>query len=306
MGRKGTKYKEGQIINGFKIISVLGTDGSGSTVVMAECHFCGNSFQNRASRLLVNKSCGCQFKGRKKHFNSVDGNLSPTYFSWLSMKSRCRGYTPKQVKQYVSKGIVICERWMDFSNFLEDMGERPSKIHSLDRYPNKRGNYEPGNCRWATPTQQQNNTQSNVLLTFKGETKTIAEWASAMGFARNTLYGRYRRGWSVEDILTVPFRDKERMLLKFTKEALAKKKPKIGKLTVVFNGETQPLNLLCKKMGKSWKRMWYRIFKMGLSPEAAFSIEGKLPIFNRALTTEQYPINKTNSFISYSFGHINA
>jgi hypothetical protein len=78
---------------------------------------------------------------------------SPTYRSWVSMRSRC--YNPKDSKYvvYGGSGITVCERWHSFENFLEDMGPRP-KGTTIDRYPNRAGNYELGNCRWATYSEQ--------------------------------------------------------------------------------------------------------------------------------------------------------
>jgi hypothetical protein len=77
--------------------------------------------------------------------------VTPTYKSWQAMKYRCR-----MRPGYVDRGVTVCERWLTFENFLADMGERPSRDHSLDRIDND-GNYEPGNCRWATRSEQQKN-----------------------------------------------------------------------------------------------------------------------------------------------------
>lgn len=97
----------------------------------------------------------------------------------------------------------MCERWKRFENFFADMGERPSKKYSLDRIDNN-GNYEPDNCRWATPRQQQTNKRNNVRVTFKGETMTVVEWSERYHFAGDTLNYRLKHGWSVEDALTRP------------------------------------------------------------------------------------------------------
>jgi hypothetical protein len=78
---------------------------------------------------------------------------TPTYRSWVHMRERC--LNPKHVHYdlYGGRGITICERWSDFANFLADMNERPVG-KTLDRYPDPNGNYEPSNCRWATPKEQ--------------------------------------------------------------------------------------------------------------------------------------------------------
>lgn len=120
------------------------------------------------------------------------------------MVKRCTNPKQQSYRYYGGKGVTVCDRWLaGFENFLADMGERPDGM-TLDRYPNASGNYEPGNCRWATPRMQQSNTSANVLLEFNGETKHISEWARSLGTHRETLVGRLRRGWSVERALTTP------------------------------------------------------------------------------------------------------
>lgn len=100
----------------------------------------------------------------------------------------------------------MCDRWREsFDSFFEDLGPRPSLEHSLDRYPDGKGNYEPANVRWATKREQSRNLSSNVNLTFKGETKCIAEWAEVTGISAAAIYQRIRAGnWSVEETLTTP------------------------------------------------------------------------------------------------------
>jgi hypothetical protein len=129
---------------------------------------------------------------------------SPTHNSWRSMMGRC--YTPSDTsyRHYGAIGIRVCERWWSFINFKSDMGLRPAGM-SLDRWPNKNGNYEPGNCRWATRIQQGNNTRDNIVLTARGKTQTICEWARQQSVPRGRIYNRiFRYRWSVEDAIFNP------------------------------------------------------------------------------------------------------
>lgn len=89
-------------------------------------------------------------------------HYNPTYSGWKNARNRCYTKTHKSYPNYGGRGITMCERWATFKNFLEDMGECPPGM-SLDRYPDVNGNYEPGNCRWATAKQQANNRRPRKL-----------------------------------------------------------------------------------------------------------------------------------------------
>ena len=101
-------------------------------------------------------SCGCHRRALTKNINTKHGlHRQPTYNSWQSMRSRCQNPADPAWERYGGRGISVCERWNDFSAFLEDLGVRPTGT-SIDRINND-GNYEPGNCKWSTPTEQNNN-----------------------------------------------------------------------------------------------------------------------------------------------------
>lgn len=140
-----------------------------------------------------------------KHGCSRRGRQTKAWFAWRSMRTRCRDPKCKAYHLYGGRGITVCDRWVGesgFANFLTDMGEPPSKLHSIDRFPDKNGNYEPGNCRWATRTEQGNNTRRNIMMTFQGRTQTMTQWANEIGVKPNTLLKRLRSGWSHEKALS--------------------------------------------------------------------------------------------------------
>lgn len=155
------------------------------------------------------RSCGCLQAERTstanlKHGHSMGtGKNSPTYRSWFAMKSRCTNPNNIGYEDYGGRGITVCDRWLEFVNFLEDMGEKP-KGKSLDRIDND-GNYEPGNCRWADNITQANNTRKNRYLTHNGRTQSLSEWARELGFHRETLRKRLAQ-MSVRESLTKPKR----------------------------------------------------------------------------------------------------
>jgi hypothetical protein len=128
--------------------------------------------------------------------------MAPEYRIWIGMKSRTLNPKSEAYKHYGAKGVTVHPRWLNsFANFLADVGPRPSPIHSIDRYPNRNGNYEPGNVRWATPKEQMRNTDKTCFLTIYGITKSLSEWAEIHGLTRATLYERVKRGIEPEDAI---------------------------------------------------------------------------------------------------------
>lgn len=129
-----------------------------------------------------------------------------TYSIWKAMNKRCR----KQA-DYVAKGVQVCQEWQAtcrdgkaFQAFVSHVGMCPSPDHSIDRYPNREGNYEPGNVRWATREQQNNNKSDNRYITYEGQTKTMSEWAVSLGLSYYVIRARLRLGWEIPAALTTP------------------------------------------------------------------------------------------------------
>lgn len=162
---------------------------------------CGGKKTTRPSsfKSAKNMSCGC--------LNMASGLvMSPTYHTWAGMKARCSNSNHRGYKDYGGRGISVCERWQTFSNFYEDMGEKPDGME-IDRKDNDK-DYEPFNCRWVSRYDNIRNRSVTRWLTYKGETLTLSEWARKVGLKRKTLDRRLERGWSLEDALTQPLEKK--------------------------------------------------------------------------------------------------
>jgi hypothetical protein len=124
---------------------------------------------------------------------------SPEWRAWKAMRQRCAPGS-KDYQRYGARGISVCPRWENFEHFLTDMGRRPTASHSIDRIDND-GNYEPGNCRWATKRDQAQNRRSSIPVTIRGVTKPLSGWAHENGLAPGEVWRRMSRGWSPERAL---------------------------------------------------------------------------------------------------------
>lgn len=160
---------------------------------------CGTEkiIQSQTIKRGSSKSCGCKGKDWCRR-HGMEGTL--TYNTWSAVKQRCHNPESNLYKNYGGRGIKMFQEWYnDFSTFYKDMGEKPIGF-SLDRIdPN--GNYEPGNCRWASSKQQARNKRNTVYLSYKGERKPLAELAEIHGIKRKIVEWRLKNGWSVEDAL---------------------------------------------------------------------------------------------------------
>lgn len=126
--------------------------------------------------------------------------INPTKKAWKNMQQRCYNQNAPGYKNYGGRGIRICIKWrLSFKCFLKDMGRRPEGL-TLERKDND-GNYTPDNCRWATRKEQQRNKRNNILLTHKGKTMCLGEWAEYLVMSRNTIKKRYAYGMPVDRIL---------------------------------------------------------------------------------------------------------
>ena len=167
--------------------------------VAATCEWCKREFQAQFNsvKLGMGRFCSksCSASGTlTRHGHASSGRKSPTYISYRSMLTRCLNASNFKYPYYGGRGISICQRWLDsFENFLADMGERPDGT-SIDRI-DVNGNYEPGNCRWATPLQQADNQRHTLSIQYKGDEYSFASLTRLLGIPRYTLRARIMKGW---------------------------------------------------------------------------------------------------------------
>ncbi len=126
----------------------------------------------------------------------------PEYSTWRGMRSRCEQPKDGSYRRYGARGIKVCERWKSFANFLSDMGSRPDGA-SIDRI-DPDGDYEPGNCRWATLTEQARNKRSVPLYEVDGVKLSVAGWAERLGVPSRLIDNRLRRGWAPRKAILTP------------------------------------------------------------------------------------------------------
>jgi hypothetical protein len=162
------------------------------------------------------KSCGCiqkDFISKRMttHGYCKNHEITSEYKSWSSMNTRCYNEKATGYEDYGGRGIQVCERWKNsFENFIADMGPKPTKNHSIDRFPDNDGNYEPTNCRWATDEQQRRNKRNNRWVEYKGEVMLAADFKKLAGVTSQRFLSKLDIGWSTEEIEKYYFNKKQR------------------------------------------------------------------------------------------------
>lgn len=203
--RPQLKNRCGQRFGRLLIYSIFGTHRkSGVTYWLARCS-CGTWRTLPGPDLASEhtKSCGClsreKFTERVTlHGESRVGQTSREYVAYCMALSRCSVVTDRSYSRYGGRGIEF--RFNSFEEFFVEIGRKPSPKHSLDRIDNN-GHYEKGNVRWATQIEQARNKRNNLILTWRGQTKTAPEWAEMFGVDPRLLHDRHKRGWSDDRIL---------------------------------------------------------------------------------------------------------
>lgn len=175
-------------------LRVLSLKSTGPRTWLCQCD-CGETCVVLGSHLRSGHTCSCGCLAREpgtsnrlKHGHKTGAGRSPEYSSWRNMIARCTNPKNNRFRYYGARGIGVCTRWLLFVNFLADMGSRPPGT-SLDRYPNRHGNYEPGNCRWATPHEQEQNKDPFR----RAATKITADIAASIRSSRESARALGRR-----------------------------------------------------------------------------------------------------------------
>ena len=179
----------GQRFGKLLVLAESGANRHGNTTWECRCD-CGSTIVASGVNLRSGNSasCGCSRRNAcAKRLTTHGASKHPEYSVWNGMIRRCEDPRRDDYHRYGGRGISVCDRWRHgehgqhaFLCFLEDMGPRPSSLHSIERN-NGLGNYEPGNCVWATSTEQANNRSSNRRITVGSRTQTLAEWVRETG-----------------------------------------------------------------------------------------------------------------------------
>ena len=192
----------GKKINRLKVLFLCREKNkNGNKIWAAHCQ-CGRITFGLSSNITSGhkKSCGCLHKDTIRKDNLVKNH--PLYFTWEGMRSRCKNPRAKNFKHYGGRGIKICKRWDIFKNFAKDMGEKPSRKHSIERIDND-GDYSPENCRWATQKEQTNNTRRS-LIEIDSKKMSAKQWCQKYNINYGTYNNRVYRGWSKVEALQRP------------------------------------------------------------------------------------------------------
>lgn len=207
-----TRIKDitGQRFEKLVVQGVLGERSKSGKVIWRCICDCGTTTDVSGTNLKRGSttSCGCNLKAflrgmrAEKRTHGYGGTW--VHRVWHKMVRRCHVQTDPGFAGYGARGIRVCDRWRNsIGAFHEDMGDRPTPLHQLDRIDND-GDYCPENCRWATAKEQANNRRSSRRIEFRGETRTLAQWSEIVGLKPVDIADRLRRGWSIEDALTAP------------------------------------------------------------------------------------------------------
>jgi len=196
---------EGSVYNRLTVIKATDRKTGNKTIYECRCS-CGNTVFTDKYKLFNGhtKSCGC-FKLenlsviKRKHGMTK----TPEHKAWVEMRQRCYNKNNRVFSYYGGRGITVCEAWLNsFESFYSDMNKRPTSKHSIDRI-DVNGNYEPRNCRWATPNEQAANRRDTTKYIFNNELMPLSYIANALGLPQQTMHRLVRKkGMTIEQVIT--------------------------------------------------------------------------------------------------------
>ncbi len=197
MGRINRSDLVGQKFNMLTVISFSHRNGY-QKYWLCKCD-CGNEKSILQGNITsgYTKSCGCHHASvmslmNTKHGEAGKNTITKEYTIWAGMIGRCTNQNSSNYNRYGGRGISVCERWLQFENFIADMGRCPDG-HSLDRFPDKNGNYEFNNCRWATAKEQAHNTRRNKWLEYNGRKMILQDWAKELKTHHTNIIQRLKK-----------------------------------------------------------------------------------------------------------------
>lgn len=217
-GCKKIKHNIGSVFGFLTIVKEIEPkilkDGKSRRMFELKC-LCGNIVNRTTKGINNHSSCGC--KNIDFVFRKHGESGTRLFHIWEGMKQRCLNENNPNYKNYGGRGIKICDRWLNsFENFMEDTKYGYSENLTLDRFPNKNGNYEPSNFRWASDKQQANNKTTNIYYEYNNGSYTLCEISTISGICQKKLWHRVRKmGMSAQqaadmgDVITLMQKCKE-------------------------------------------------------------------------------------------------
>jgi hypothetical protein len=193
----------------FGALVVLRREGrrAHSATWLCQCD-CGQQVVSRSDRLRLGRQKACGLNGHKwyKHLpRAVSSTHRSENKSWRSMHERCKNQHCHNYNRYGGRGIKICPAWDKFEVFLKDMGPKPTPKHTIERIDND-GNYEPGNCCWATRKEQTRNTGRTITVKYEGEKILLIDLIEKLGLNNYVVRSRLQLGWTLADAMQIPVR----------------------------------------------------------------------------------------------------